>query len=375
MKQTTAILAVLLTVVISAYARHDNVPTMGRPSQNNHSVNISGKLCLYNDKGEMPEIDFTCITKQQRCYVTKYRDEKWAAISFTYDDGLLEHYTMVAPELEKRGFRGSFWIIGNMVGVEKHRNGPRMSWAQVREMSKRGHDMGSHTWSHPKLMLINDIDSLRSEFTRVDSAFAANGIPKPMTVAYPYNGQNAKVRMVAEKGRIGSRVRQVGHGEDSSKMTPAKLSAWLRQTISKGEWGITMTHGIKTGYDIWYHPEWLWNFYDEVKAKEDSVWVGTLAEVQAYETERLHTDFKVGEKRDKTIITPVQIDAATLDPLHPALSPAIFHEPLTLRIDGDYRGKTLVAKQAGKSLTVTNKGDHILVNINPFGGKITLLSE
>ena len=80
--------------------------------------------------------------------ITPFYQGKKAAISFTYDDGLLEHYTLVAPNLEKRGFRGSFWIIGNVVGVEHHRLGARMTWKQIKKMEKRGHDMGSHGWSH-----------------------------------------------------------------------------------------------------------------------------------------------------------------------------------------------------------------------------------
>ena len=85
---------------------------------------------------------------QTKVSIAPYYQGKKAAISFTYDDGLLEHYTLVAPNLEKRGFRGSFWIIGNMVGVEHHRLGARMTWKQIKKLEKRGHDMGSHGWSH-----------------------------------------------------------------------------------------------------------------------------------------------------------------------------------------------------------------------------------
>ena len=45
---------------------------------------------------------------QTKVSIAPYYQGKKAAISFTYDDGLLEHYTLVAPNLEKRGFRGSF---------------------------------------------------------------------------------------------------------------------------------------------------------------------------------------------------------------------------------------------------------------------------
>lgn len=49
--------------------------------------------------------------------VAPYKDNKVCAISHTFDDGMLEHYTLVVPELEKRGFRGTFWINGQTVNA------------------------------------------------------------------------------------------------------------------------------------------------------------------------------------------------------------------------------------------------------------------
>ena len=49
---------------------------------------------------------------EPRVYVAKYKGDKACAISYTFDDGLAEHYTLVAPQLERRGFRGTFFING-----------------------------------------------------------------------------------------------------------------------------------------------------------------------------------------------------------------------------------------------------------------------
>ena len=35
--------------------------------------------------------------------VADYKDGKECAVSLTFDDSMKEHYTIVAPELEKRG--------------------------------------------------------------------------------------------------------------------------------------------------------------------------------------------------------------------------------------------------------------------------------
>ncbi len=73
----------------------------------------------------------------------KLRNDKACAISYTFNDGLAEHYTLAAPELEKRGFRGTFFINGAKINTAG--NNPadttRLTWQQVKEMSERGYDM------------------------------------------------------------------------------------------------------------------------------------------------------------------------------------------------------------------------------------------
>ncbi len=360
--------------------------TLTQVVPNCHKVSSEGLARRYKDKENDPHFSRDAQIELGRryadamlplvsdCYVTKFKDGKQAAISFTYDDGLSEHYDLVAPELEKRGFRGSFWIIGNNVGMKETPNGGRLNWEQIREMANRGHDMGSHTWDHAHITQMKDEKALLAEFEKVDSAFISNGLPKPTTVAYPFNGVNRHVRTIAEKGRIATRVRQVGHGENNNKTTPEKLSKWLRSTIDSGDWGVTMTHGIKKGYDIWFHPEWLWNFYDEVKAKEDSVWVGTFAEVGAYIAEREHTAFTQKIKNGSIIVEPKQCDkySSMVDSEITRLDPALFNQPLTLRINGAFEGETVTARQGKKSLEVENRGKYLLINVNPYGGKVKI---
>ena len=44
--------------------------------------------------------------------IADWKDGKPAATCFTFDDGLEDQYTIAAPELEKRGWRGTFFING-----------------------------------------------------------------------------------------------------------------------------------------------------------------------------------------------------------------------------------------------------------------------
>ena len=44
--------------------------------------------------------------------IAQYRGGRDAAISYTFDDGLLEQYTLVFPELEKRNIKATFAVNG-----------------------------------------------------------------------------------------------------------------------------------------------------------------------------------------------------------------------------------------------------------------------
>jgi peptidoglycan/xylan/chitin deacetylase (PgdA/CDA1 family) len=64
-------------------------------------------------------------------------------IMLTFDDTNLDHFTVAAPELEKYGFKGVFFVMTVSLGRPNY-----MSKSQVKELSERGHIIGSHSWDH-----------------------------------------------------------------------------------------------------------------------------------------------------------------------------------------------------------------------------------
>ena len=61
----------------------------------------------------------------------------------SFDDSRTEHYTIAAPELEKRNFRGAFFI---MTVTNNKKN--YLSNDEIAELSERGHSIGLHSWDH-----------------------------------------------------------------------------------------------------------------------------------------------------------------------------------------------------------------------------------
>jgi len=304
---------------------------------------------------------------------TPYRDNKDCAISFTYDDGMLCHYTDIAPELEKRGFRGTFWIIG--ANMDKNDPGyPWMTWEQVAELSRRGHEMSNHTWTHPNLPQLS-LEEVRKELAQCDDMLEAKTGKRPITMAYPYNAMSPEVVALCEENRVGTRTFQDGHGQVESHCTPESLKAWLEQQIADRNWGVTMTHGTTYGWDLWNDPQVLYNFYDEVKAVEDKVWVGTFAEVAAYIAEQAQVKvFAIGTTEACHITCENPLDLT------------LYHEPLTLCIKGlikdgeqisqqEWSGKQITARQGDVIRNVVNADSCLYVEYLPNGIQLDITWE
>lgn len=289
-------------------------------------------------------------------YVTKYKHDKACAVSYTFDDGLAEHYTLVAPQLEKRGFRGTFWICGSKINKDDQSitDTTRMTWPQLKEMSDNGHEISNHGWEHKNFARF-PLEEIREDIIKNDSAIFANTGVMPRTFCYPNNNKKAEGRRIAEQNRAGTRLKQRSIG---SKSTPDDLEKWINTLIETNDWGVGMTHGLTYGYDAFRNPQRLWDHLDQVKAREDKVWVGTFREVVSYIKEREETKLEVVNRRNTLLITP-QLK----------LSKEIFTEPLTMVIKGKEIKKVSV-KQDKKKLPVHIVDDKILFDFNPYGGII-----
>lgn len=84
---------------------------------------------------------------------------KQPIITITFDDGWESIYNEALPILQKYGFHTSQYIITNTFDNRNY-----MSIDQIKSMQNAGHDIASHTVSHPDLMTISDSD-IRKELS------------------------------------------------------------------------------------------------------------------------------------------------------------------------------------------------------------------
>ncbi len=74
-------------------------------------------------------------------------------VSVTFDDGWESIYSQAFPLLQKYGIPTTQYVLSSEMA-----NPVYMSEKQIRSMQKAGHEIGSHTASHPNLTTIDDED-------------------------------------------------------------------------------------------------------------------------------------------------------------------------------------------------------------------------
>ena len=108
-------------------------------------------------------------------------------VAITFDDGYAAQWG-AAQAMNARGMRGTFFILSGA--------SPLADW-QIRAMADAGHEIGSHSISHPDLTTLSDA-RLRSEL--VDSRARLQAVSgQPVDIfAYPYGAWNSRVASAVE---------------------------------------------------------------------------------------------------------------------------------------------------------------------------------
>lgn len=305
-------------------------------------------------------------TAQTKVYVAKYKDGKAAAVSYTFDDGLLDQYTELFPQLEKYGIKATFAVNGNTINRNEAQlasggkgtdslviKKPRMTWAMLKEMGEHGHEITSHGWAHTNIKKIEG-EALRYEVQHNDTVIWQKTGFFPRTYFYPGNVKNKAKIAFASRDRVGTRTYQTRIG---SKRDVEWLGKWIRDSIATGGWAVGMTHGISRGYDHFADPQVLYDHFADIQTLRDSLWVATFHDVAAYVTERDSVNLNVSQSGGIIIVKPeLKLDSR------------VFNYSLTLVVEA----VVVAAEQDGKAVEVAAGGGKTLVTFNPHGGKITI---
>lgn len=288
--------------------------------------------------------------------ISQYKDGKDCAVSLTFDDGMKEHYTIVAKELEERDWRGTFWLCCDWIHDDPLADTTHITWAEALEMHQNGHEMSNHSWSHQDLTKLS-ASKVEKEISKNDDAILKHLGVKPVTFCFPYNNYNDEVVEIAMKGKVGARLDQFWLGGQHSD------EAYLRQQIDSAicnkMWISGMTHGINYGYDCYEDASDFTKFLDYLKSKEDKIWVGTFKDVAIYRAVAEATTLEFKNHGKKVTVTPKT-----------SLDPGLYQTILTLEVPAEDGVDKIV--QDGKHLESFRKNGKTYIYFNPFGGEIDI---
>lgn len=122
------------------------------------------------------------------------------SLAITFDDGFANLYRFAFPQLEKRGYPATIFLITDYLGQKNTYHPktedlyePLLSVEAVRSMQDQGIQFGSHTRRHARLTECDEA-SLRDEVRGSREVLASLLGAPPVAFCYPYGAENDRVR-------------------------------------------------------------------------------------------------------------------------------------------------------------------------------------
>jgi peptidoglycan/xylan/chitin deacetylase (PgdA/CDA1 family) len=167
-------------------------------------------------------------------------DEQRGAIAFTFDDGP-DHRTTptILDTLDRRGVKGAFFINGHRIHP-RTAGGPE-NQAVLRDLYRRGHFIGNHTFMHKAITELDD-EGWKLEVIQVEQVIRAITGRRPYLFRPPFGATTPETtaRLVAEGYTV---VMWNLDSQDWSSRTPGELVARTAQAIEANpDGGVILMH-------------------------------------------------------------------------------------------------------------------------------------
>jgi peptidoglycan-N-acetylglucosamine deacetylase len=114
--------------------------------------------------------------------------EPWVCL--TFDDGPIDGKTQRIIEILRRHkAKATFYVIGERIGENMD---------ALRSMVRAGHEIGNHTYTHPNLAQLDDVEQIRKEIEGCQQVVGALTGEAPVTFRAPFFGRDERVQAVLE---------------------------------------------------------------------------------------------------------------------------------------------------------------------------------
>lgn len=301
-----------------------------------------------------------------------------AAVSFTFDDGPQSDVGVALPMFDKYGYKATFNIVTGWVGGQG-----MISWDGVKQLASSGHEIASHSDSHPngQPMPGNEIASSKQTLnSKVQQKYGC------ITLAYPNcdTPGDSQVLQNYVVGRICNGSWKGGSdimGKDgpnnwaavSALMTgnqgTSDFKGNMQKAVQQGGWVAFLTHGFTTGTNGYatYSPtdaSTMEGSLQYAQQNDKDIWVAPMGHVAMYIKERKASKAEVSNSGSTTT---VKLTHNIKDNI------SNYDYPLSLRVK--YSGSTANVTQAGAKLESKIDGGYVYFDAVPNAGEIVIAGE
>lgn len=196
-----------------------------------------------SDHGELPPLN------------SETNDHRIAIINF--DDNWKSQYQYAKPILDKYQFKASFYVVCDYMDKKN-----RLSWDELKNLYREGHEIGSHTMSHANLDNVLT-DGADNEIVQSKKCIEDRGI-KVTSFSYPFNSGDDNLEILDLVSSNYEFARTAG-GDPGSKISSENDESFEQYSI------IGWSHDAERKKHIYSDLEMLQKFKEYVKeySKED----------------------------------------------------------------------------------------------------------
>ncbi len=172
-------------------------------------------------------------------------------VSFSFDD-VPETALAGAAILEAHGARGTFYAAGGLAG--QRQDGQMIMGAEhYRQLARRGHEIGHHTFSHRRP---GDLGSAYARDLETNDAFLAGVSRRVRNFAFPFGLSAPHAQREVRRFRS-ARSAQVGINNGAADLdylravdirgdsTDKEMLAWIDAAVMAKGWLIFLTHDVQ----------------------------------------------------------------------------------------------------------------------------------
>ncbi len=313
------------------------------------------------------------VPQAEKCL---WYDDKATAYTIAFDDARPTHFQVAGPALTERKMRGTFFIHTQYI----------TDWSGWQSLVDAGHEIGSHTWSHPKLTEVSEARQ-REELTRAisDIRSGLKGVNKIPSFCYPFGLFNDQVRQVVREFHMSARG---GGGLNPPDLSDEQLSLvhgigvyppfdvadiakWVEKAIAERSWVMVYFHSVSAKGDsaneIIPIARYLQHL-DYIKGRQDSLWIATMGQVTAYIRLRRDASVQISQVDSTALLL-------ALDHLQGEYSDLA---PLTVKLNlpHTWHDKSLLATRVNGSTEAVKRiaDGTVLINL-PRSGTIRLMAR